>query len=60
MEVAASFEPCYDSGDVGLGAVLAEFFLRIDSGDDQLDSDNCPELTGDEFLGRIIDRPGML
>jgi hypothetical protein len=45
--------------DIGGGPVLAELGLRLDSGDQHLDSDDRPELAVDVGARRVVDRPRL-
>ena len=55
--VGGAGEAVRRAGPVGLALVLAEFALRLDGGDVQLDPDDRLELLIDELGGRVVHRP---
>ena len=54
---ADGFEALDHTGLIGLGAVLAQLALALDTVDDDFDPDDRPQLLGDERVGRIVDLP---
>src|SRR3954452_18332090 len=58
-DVTSGEEARYDTVDIGLGSVLAELGLGLDPGDQQLDTDDRPQLPLDVRCRCVVDRPRL-